>query len=276
MPNYYLFHQNMRVYGGGNAERNEVFNEAMMDISSDLDKDQVAVAGFTEIMNFGASVDTLDMIAHHLDVNLTKPLFFACGITAFKSDSPEYVAISVHKAFSIQIAGRVLLLEQPSSNRPKWTCVPSTELKVATVPDNLSPDSRGLAYVGGKFQGKYLIVGFMHNMYNLGDRSSAFQALSDMIQLIWDKHSEWDGYMTIFGGDFNVEPRDNLPSAYTVYATNNNNEPVNTTKHHPYDYWIASKQISKNNAYVYTETRDVPSGLSDHGGISLKLPMNQL
>ena len=276
MPDYYIFHQNMRVYGGGNAERNEVFNDAMMEISSELDKDQVVVAGFTEIMNFGATVDALGVVAAHLDVNLRDPLFFACGITAFKNESPEYVAIAMHKNFSRQIGGRVLLTRPDPYSKPQWTCFSETDLGIQSIPKGIVPDSRGLAYVGGRFKNKYMIVGFMHNMYNLGDRSSAFQALSNMINLIWAEHSTWANTATIFGGDFNVDPRDITSSVHTIKAVDNNNNAIPTTKHHTYDFWISSANIPNGNAFVDQQTRNVGNGLSDHAGIRLLLPLNLL
>lgn len=278
-PNYHLFHQNLRTFTGGNSVRDKNFKTAMRKISGKIGVDRVLVAGFTEVMNGkSATIQSLKRMACALDPGLTAPpLMFAVGITAFKSQIPEFVALSIYQTFKVEFKGRVLPAQQLTAT-PNWTCYPSTDIDIGEMPDNIKPDCRGLAYVCGKYSGKKIIAGFMHNMYALGDRSSVFQMLPEMIQLIQEKHSNYASAGTFLGGDFNVRPRPITSSVYTVNACDTNGNPIKTTKNNPYDFWVCNKQIANSNAGVFVETRDPnpPSRLSDHAGIMLQVPLNTL
>lgn len=270
MAKYHVFHQNMRVFGGGSYSRNEAFEGAMEEISSDLGNSRrVLVAGYTEVMN-GKTASALTDISVSLDPALTKPLLFAVGITAFKASNPEFVAISLFKTFKLIDMGRVLRLGS-IYKAPRWVCISSGDLDITAMPDEAVPDSRGMAYVYGSFQGQSIVVGFMHNLYNLGDRSGSFQAIGGMTNLIRKRHGLGSDVPIIFGGDFNVKPRDNIGGVNAAYAEDDN-KPVNTTSHHAYDFWITTTVIDNDRAFVHAETRNVSEGLSDHAGISLELP----
>jgi len=280
MPDYYIFHQNLRVFGGKSTSRNDTFNGAMMDICTKFNLGKVAVAGFTEVMGTG-SLDALANMSDLLDSDLTKPILFACGFTAIKNEDPEYIAISTNKEFKIEIAGRVLRVRPNAYADAKWTCYSAGDLSLGDFPNNTVPDSRGLAYLGGTLKDtnsktKRVIVGFMHNMYGLGDRSEAFTALEKIKQLVWAKHS-LPNVVTIFGGDFNVAPRDTKGGSHTICAMEIDGvTPTPTTKHHAYDFWLSSFNIPNSNAKVFAETRDVTLGLSDHAGVALLLPLDTM
>lgn len=265
---YYLFHQNMRVYGGGSVDRNDAFRQAFSEISDDIGHtSRILVAGFTEVMNSKVCAKELPGLALKLDPALKTTYFLACGITALtRTLVPEYVAISTYSTFKVGIMGRVLKKADKS-----WGCWSSDDGPVGELPSGLAADVRGLGYVGGTHNGKSLIVGYMHNMYNLGERSTYFQSLPKMMQLIKAKHPDWDKVPIVFGGDFNLPPRaiSRRSETYTICARDASDEPINTTSKHAYDYWISDRDIAAESAEVFEQTRDVGEGISDHAGIGL-------
>ncbi len=282
---FHIFHQNMMVFGGGSSDRNEAFKTQMWNISIALGSSRVLVAGFTEIVNDGKTMDAIKAIAVKLDPGLTSNQAFACGITACnKKQIPEYVIISIFNsafkgAFALKISGRVLLVLNNQA-RKVWQCFPSTELAIDQMPKNFVPDSRGVAYVGGTYQGKDMIIGFMHNMYGEGDRFGGFQSLDDTAALIRVKHTDagWGDKDVFIGGDFNVDPRPIKQDSqlWTICArtdpTNAESAAVVTTSHHAYDFWLSTYFLTADYANVWTQTRNKSNHLSDHAGVSLKLP----
>jgi hypothetical protein len=282
---YHIFHQNLRVFGGRSLDRNEAFADAMEDISDDLgSSDRVLVAGFTEVMNAGAG-DALAEMATALDQGLQVPYLFACGVTAVGA-KPEYVAISVFKGstvqFEVEYAGKVLRRADK-----KWQCFASTDCDISKLPTkaDLEADVRGLAYVvgtikGGAYHGKQMVMGFMHNMYNLGERSIYYSSLTEIAAQIYSKHSLANTVKCFFGGDFNLEPHNirsrKGPTLYSVFEQTGT-KPTKTTVKNAYDFWLTNMQnVSNTLAKVWTITRSVQGGLSDHAAISLQLPMAQI
>jgi hypothetical protein len=281
---FHLFHQNMMVFGGGASVRNEAFKKKMWDISQAIGSDRILVAGFTEIINDGKTLEAIKEIAIKLDPGLTVNQAFACGQTALNQKQiPEYIIISAFNSpfkgtFTLKISGRVLLVS--NLNKKSWQCFPSTELAIDAMPKNFVPDSRGVAYVGGTYQGKDMIVGFMHNMYGEGDRSGGFQSLDVVSGLIREKHKDggWGDKDVFIGGDFNVQPRAirSDSTLWTICArvdpNDGESDPVSTTSTHPYDFWLSTYFLTPDYAKVWTQTRDKSNNLSDHAGITLKLP----
>jgi endonuclease/exonuclease/phosphatase family metal-dependent hydrolase len=47
---------------------------------------------------------------------------------------------------------------------------------------------------------------------------------------------------------------------------------INTTVSNCYDYWFTASNVASANAQVHTDTRGVGAGLSDHAGVTLRLP----
>lgn len=270
---YYVFHQNMRVFGGGTLGRNEAFDGAFIEtVSNKMGQDKhIIVAGFTEITNATIAKDALQNASSFLfnDAKYTIG-FFACGVTALKQgQAPEYVVISCRHDFTISFSGRVLLMSDQ-----KWKCWPWDKFPNDRLPEELTADSRGLAYVGGNFKNQQMIIGFMHNMYKEGNRSGGFSALPTMMKLIWEAHSGWGNVPIYLGGDFNVKPRgfSSRADAQVICAVDANNNNINTTRTHPYDYWVTSDPKKTNgDVTVCEETRDVVVGLSDHAGVLLRV-----
>jgi hypothetical protein len=278
---YHLFHQNMRVFGGGSTERNDGFEEAMKRITTlGTSTDRVLVAGWTEVMNAGVSDSSLKKIAACLDSQLTSTYFYACGVTCGKSESPEYVCISTHQDFKPTYWGRVL-----NKEKDQWTCYTHDECATNSWPykGQVAADARGLGYVGGTISGKKFIFGFMHNMYNLGDRSAILSKCQKMMEGIRTKHKEKADVPIVFGGDWNVKPTGKKDptrvsprtKVFVTYAVKDDGKGgkkvINTTLKHAYDYWLASYKIDNACAMVHDESRDVDANLSDHAGVSLLL-----
>lgn len=279
----HIFHQNMMVFGGRSSKRNEAFKTKMHQICGGFGADRVIVAGFTEIVNDQKAVEAIKGIAANLDPGLTGHQAFACGITACNQKQvPEYVIISTFNkpsvgTFEERISGRVLLV-QNWVGKQSWRCFSSSELDVDKMPQNFAPDSRGVAYVGGTYMGRDMIIGFMHNMYGVGNRYGGFQSLDAVATLIRAKHDGWGDKEVFIGGDFNVTPRPirrnaSLKHIAAISNPNDKKSWILTTLNHAYDFWLStSNAVTSPNAKVWTETRDKEDNLSDHAGISLKLP----
>lgn len=272
---YHLFHQNMRVFGGGSIQRNNAWEKAMQYIHLGTAKDRVLIAGWTEVMNAGLTKESLTKIAVKLDAGLTTTVLFACGITCGKSSEPEFVGISISEAFKPEFSGRVL---RTSDVKAPWICVTSKMCEIEKWPAKLplAADARGLCYVGGSHKGKQMVLGFMHNMYNLGDRSMPDTKTQAMEKLIRKAHGLGENIPFYFGGDWNAEPHEKSTSSRqtmsAVYGKTGKKPAVTTTGNHIYDYWLTNHPMASSQAKVHTATMDVEGNLSDHAGVSLKLP----
>lgn len=285
---FHIMHQNLRVFGGGSLTRNQAFADAMEDISTDIgSSSRVLVCGFTEVMNAGVkSQDALSEMAKSLDPCLVTSYFIACGVTACKDiNQPEYVCISVFKEskgveFKPGAMGKVLRLTDGT-----WKCYPHSDAcPIHKMPKgDFGADIRGLAYIygtvsGGGYNNKSMLVGFMHNMYGLGDRSGYFSNIGIMVKSINDTHKLQNPF-TLIGGDFNLPPRD-APSRTGVSLSavyeKTGDQPTNTTSKHPYDYWLTNNNNLLTNPRVLVNTRDVKSKLSDHAAISVQVKIDSM
>lgn len=276
--NYHLFHQNMRVFGGGSILRNNVWENAMQYVKLGTATDRVLIAGWTEVMNAKHSKEPLAKIAVKLDVDLTSTLLFACGITCGKANDPEFVGISVSKAFKLEFYGRVL---RTSDNKAPWVCVTSQMCEIEQWPAKLAlaADARGLGYVGGSYKGQKMVMGFMHNMYTLGDRSLPYSKTQEMEKLIRKTHGLAENVSVYFGGDWNVKPPPKESSKHAasrqkmnVICEKTGDKPTSTTTgNHTYDYFLTSKSMTNPNAQVHTATKDVKAKLSDHAAVSMQI-----
>ncbi|HLO04709.1 MAG TPA: hypothetical protein VK191_16510 [Symbiobacteriaceae bacterium] len=269
MPNYYVFHQNLRVFAGTNARRNTAFEDAMDTISTDIGSDRVLVAGFTEVMNNQNTRTPLRRIAQELDAALRTPILFATGTTAVGNQT-EWVGISTHTNFTVQISGKVL-----KQTNNTWQAYPVTPQLPADQmpPGNFAADVRGLAYVGGTIGNQRLLFGFIHNNYTLGEPSTIYRALPQMVTAIGQAHQGWDQVTRYLGGDFNIRPDDIGVGYRAVYATDEDMGEIKTTWYHTYDYWITNNgNIDTGQAEVFTASRwENDPDLSDHAGVGLQI-----
>jgi hypothetical protein len=275
------------TFDGSNVDRNLNLEKAMQIVSGKLKEGQVLAAGFTDIhMTDPFKVEvTLSRIASNLDSEfggLTRE--FATRYYG----SLEYTVIYVNKNFVVGGSGRVMRVNQKKGD-PLWQCVTlqdvlenNLENKAAasqTASENaekyFEAKSRGLAYVCGKFRGEKMIIGFTHKISAEG-RENTYQLLTDIMKLIWDKHPDYSGCPTIFGGDFTFAPAPTAGPCSAVYAWDStadpgDMEPLPTSDKEGFDFWFTNADMPYNRASRHEETCGIK--LTRHYGISLRLRM---
>lgn len=268
-----IFHQNMRNYGGATAWKDALLTADFGAING-ITGNVYAVAGFTEIRNNMAGQNFANR-ALNLDPGLTSWILYEVGITAVGRQA-EYLGIAWDpNQVTVQHAGVVVY----NAMLPGWQCYnnaaapppPLAVLPLGGGAAGLAANSRGLAYIAGAANGANCIFAFMHNMYNLGNRTGAFNNLNTMIAAIIGA-TGWGAYRAYVGGDFNIPPRNPTPGGALQHAAARNGANTayrKTTYANSYDFWL-SDQAAINNARatVWKQTRN--SGASDHAGIKLR------
>jgi len=205
-----IFHQNMFSFGGHSAVRNATFTGAFAAIQG-ITGAIYRAAGFTEVINAGAGLrHTLSLLAHALDPNMTDLVVIEVGTTAV-GVRREFIGIAWDPAaLIVQHAGSVLW----DSANQRWRAHNAVAAGIVNQTINrpaglmLGADSRGLAYIAALRLGNPFLIGFMHNMYNLGDKSSAFTHLGNMADAACNAAGGvYGGAEIMIGGDFNLRPR---------------------------------------------------------------------
>lgn len=275
-----LFHQNMRVFGGGSAARNAAFNGGFTAINA-ITGPMYVVAGFTEITNNITSVIQLPPLAAAIDPGLTNLIVIEVGVSAL--GLREHIGIAWDPAYvNVQHAGQVLKNgvtgQWDAHNTPTGGGLPATINRPGGV--NLVADSRGPAYIAGTYNGNHYIFMFFHNMYGTGDRSSAYTNLPAMVRSVRNTiGGAYAAAEAFIGGDYNINPRS--PVRKRARDGTITYEPLvacaqqvmgvytNTTNSNPYDFWLCSDHAFTNaNDTVYAQTRFSPNG-SDHAAVVL-------
>jgi hypothetical protein len=281
-----IFHQNMRNYGGGAWLRNFIFdlNFAAMQAATGA---LYIAAGYTEIRN---NLTALNFTARAaaLDPGLTNGILIEVGITAV-GNKIEHLGIAWDPTVvTVTNAGQVLY----NAIARRWQCYNTAipGLPPATIPlggvgmaapavgakrkfdETAIADSRGLAYIAGTYNGVNRVFAFMHNMYGLGDRSSAFTKLNTMVDAI-NATLGIGGTRTYMGGDFNLQPRDPRRGRALHHAAARNvanTAYLNTTAANPYDFWLSDQAVITH-ARASRRNETLNSGVSDHAGVVLRL-----
>lgn len=283
-----VFHQNMRVYGGNSAIREGWYVPAFIAVGAVTPVGQSYwVAGFTEVMNAGATLrGNLGLHASLIDPALTNLFIIEVGITSVGMQR-EFIGIAYDPlSLNVQHVGQVLW--NPVNRR--WAgydtnpgfIINQTMLLPPGAP--LAADTRGLAYVAGLevATGNPFAFGFMHNMLNIGDKTSAFSSLGGMcarmVVAMNDGNYPLATTQFYIGGDFNLRPRNPTqrggkalsakarrvggavapPAAY-----------VNTTVANPYDFWVVS-DATRTDAHVAILPQTLAANCSDHMGVRLR------
>ncbi|MFP2924066.1 hypothetical protein ACLESO_02375 [Pyxidicoccus sp. 3LG] len=275
-----IFHQNMLDYGGRSALRNGTFTNAVAAINGITGATYLA-AGFTEVLYAGIPTQTnLPLIAQALDGGLNQMAIIEVGTTAL--GRREFIAIAWDNvSFPVTHVGRVLW---NSFNRT-WTAYSTVAggaaLQIYPLPVGmaLGADTRGLAFIAGTraLTGRRYLIAFMHNMYNLGNKTAAFESLNVMAtRARTSVGANYTNVKVIIGGDFNLEPRTRKRARgdqelfYSRAALAGPGAYVNTTNVHPYDFWVVNDvNITDASTQVFVQTR-VAHG-SDHAGITVTL-----
>lgn len=305
-----LFHQNMRIFGGGTPLRNNAYNGAappggaFAAISAAIGGAPVgpiAVAGFTEIANNGAAAGALANSATSLGLGGGAVVgLVACGRTAL-AHGWEYIGIGVAVGWALVTAGRMLIRADQGIVLSHQRAATFAELNGLGVPAN-TPDYRGLVYVvvtvpGG---GPNVAIGFLHNLYTFQDqRALVAGQLPQMAATMGEAANGLGAVPGIaaryIGGDFNVamvNPRGTarqgrvygyqmglaaVPMGATAGGT--------TWSGSLYDYWYSSIDPAAGAPAapfvapvpsVFANTLNhgpgvIPAGtMSDHAGVSLR------
>jgi hypothetical protein len=294
----------MENYAGGNGQaaapnagrtRNQQFDIDFAAIRAETTADYV-VAGFTEILNDQTAATEIANRALALDPGLTRCVTIGVGITATGARD-EYISIAWDpKYFAIAHAGQVLF----DSVYRRWVCyntdgtqnpipptIPLPDLggggaKKRKYDSTLAVDTRGLAYVYGIYNKRSRVFAFMHNMYALGDRSSAFTSLDAMMTAVHTAVGD-NGTRDYVGGDFNIEPRNPgrgaLSFAASSYIRNGRTYYWPTTWTNPYDFWLTNQGMDQDdfrprftNTQARVRTQTLYSHISDHAAITLRFP----
>lgn len=252
-----LFHQNMRVFGGGTVHRNGAYNGtggargAFRTIVRGLGVGvgPVAVAGFTEIVNNGATVGALTNSCTRLRIAFEGNV--ACGITAL-ANGPEYIGIGRDANYALVTVGRILINADRGIRLIHQRAATAAALNAPGLPLGATADYRGLVYLVVNLPGtaNNIAVGFMHNLFNNREaRTLVVRQVPAMMMLMGEAASGLlkvpNIIATYIGGDFNVDmitPR----GAYTGYSANAPAYPAGAQGHgttyngHLYDYWYSS------------------------------------
>jgi hypothetical protein len=274
-----IFHQNMRVFGGGAAGRNAAFNGAFALINAACPTDVIA-AGFTEITNWNAPLrGRLLTLSGVLDPGLTRVTVAAVGTSALGTQ--EYIGMTWDpNYFTVQYAGQVLY----NNLQRAWVAhvVPAPiPLQIPALGGPFTAaDQRGPAFLAGTYNGDELIVMFMHNMYGLGDRGRGFDGMPSAASAIQSTiGNPYDDAFVIAGGDYNLDPRfagrkrssDGTLRGMDFRAAMAGGNFVKTTVKNPYDFWLASDITNIPTAWATVRTESRIALASDHAAIRLKI-----
>jgi len=206
----FLFHQNMRTFGGANAARNGAYLNAFTAINQQIGlAGPLSVMGFTEIVNNGAALGALGPLANALSPG-AGGILVACGITAL-ANGPEFVGIATANGLAVLSVGRILLqavqggIQLISDVSP---AVPPPALWAANLPPQATPDYRGVVYVVVAAGGTSVAVGYLHNLYTFQDqRALVMGQIPNMMQIMASNPAMGPGGHVYLGGDFNVAPQ---------------------------------------------------------------------
>ena len=276
-----IFHQNMRVYGGGAPGRNAAYNVALAAINLATGANYWA-AGFTEITNNAASVLALLARAAVLDPGLTRIVVIEVGTTAL--GTREFLGIAWDPgSINVQHGGSVIknsiTMDWDAHNVANGALGTAGNRTIGLGGGPLAADTRGLAYIAGLqiATGNAFLFGFLHNMYALGNKTEMYQRLGTIADNAREAAGgAYAGAEVIIGGDFNLEPHEERANKRhrgpltlsTCIALDGFGNYINTTAVNPYDYWrVSNGALTDAEAAVHLQTR-VPLA-SDHAAIVL-------
>ncbi|HSZ69481.1 MAG TPA: hypothetical protein VK756_03880 [Solirubrobacteraceae bacterium] len=287
----YLFHQNMRVFGGDAAARNQAYEVAFAQLRPTLGAaSNVPIGGFTEIVNNTTATATMQMLAGRM--GLTTVYLIACGKTAL-AKGPEYVAVGASAATPILAAGRIAI--DASHNKITLIHDPAPALPpppgwCKTLPPGATLDYRGVVYLIANVGGTAIAVGFLHNMYTDPNTRTLIAEQIPHFGALMAAEPTMAGGPVYIGGDFNVLPIPRSLPAYGLYTPYAIGIPALPPPPHPikpggttaagnlYDYWYSDRAPAEPwppgfvspVAGVYTPTLFYPD-MSDHCGVVLRI-----
>lgn len=203
----YLFHQNMKTFGGAQPARITAYRAAFQQIRIDLGHgNRFLAAGFTEIANNQMAAQAFrgdHGLCAQLGVRYHSTIL--CGSTVL--GRKEYLVVGFHQDVQIEAIGRVFV-ESTTRGAQSFLDVSPGPLNpgwAANLPPRASGDFRGVVVARIRFQEVPSVVGFLHNVYSLDPQRSLF---AGQIPNIMGKLRAWAGLgvRVYVGGDYNVLP----------------------------------------------------------------------
>src|SRR5215510_3966672 len=207
----------MRNFGGNSAPRNVNYTAQMGVVGAAIAALNggacTGAAGYTELLNAGVGMHAnLPLIAQAMEPGLTNHLVIEVGTTSV-GGRREFIGIAWDPNYlTVQHAGQVVW---DSFNRA-W--IGNNTAAVAFPANNTLPlpgaaalgaDQRGLAYIAclRAANGNPFIIGFLHNMYAVGEKTRAVENMDTMANRAKTAAGvAYAGAEVIIGGDFNVVP----------------------------------------------------------------------
>src|SRR5690349_12303700 len=180
----FLFHQNMRTFGGGTGARNTAYQLAFGGLAATLAvHGPIVVAGFTEITNNVTASSALSGVGAAPGINLcgafgiTFRATIACRLTAVGGQL-EYIGIGTAAAPfpAILSFGRILVHAQGLALHLIHDIAPAGGGFVnwcAHLPPNASADYQGIVYIVVTINGNTVAVAYTHNIFSINDNRSA-------------------------------------------------------------------------------------------------------
>ncbi|AET64207.1 hypothetical protein [Methanothrix harundinacea] len=274
-----IFHQNMRVFGGGSPVRNGAYSGAFAAITAALPPGTgpISVAGFTEITNGATSNAALGPLCVNLGTNFYATV--ACGETAL-AHGPEFIGIGINAAYTIVSIGRILI---NSNNGIKLihdisSALPPTPLWRNEVPGGSTRDYRGLVYVVIQNAAlNRIAVGFLHNLYTFEDQKILVMGNVPLMAFLMASNPMMPvGGHIYIGGDFNTLPDVSRGTRRTGIVYNYSAGGATTISGNIYDYWYSEiphgGPLPVPSVHYNTMSPVYPPvNLSDHAAITLTI-----
>ena len=253
----------MLRYGG--ATRTNEFKAAyqrMRTGGSMSGSDAILAAGFTEVMN--ASKNTR-LHLNEITQSLVKyPKLHRMGQLRFtpagvdpQNKVTEYIAVAVASYVKVYRWGYCHLYKSTNifkNNLAKFFAYAygGTDVVLPTpAPEQeggawkLVTSYRGIAFVAGLYEERPFIIGFMHNVCQIGDPGVCVKAMPQAFTAIRDLISKsqkpFASAPIVIGGDFNVRPYEPRYASFTRVLPRGayeGNSYVKTTSCEPLDFWF--------------------------------------
>ncbi len=321
MSGFYVVHQNIQVFAGGppnKAITGQIIYETM---ASNAERggygpaEPIGVLGFTEVCNAnGGTQSSLTNIAASVFDDDALGFFIPCGQTATQvqndinahnngkeKTSTEYIAIYTGSGFTPEYYGNVL-----KDNAGIWVAticavaeneadgndiqddeyVPDGITVVdQPLPSGMSADCRGVCFVAGIYNNVRHLIGFAHNVYNIGSITTLAASLGggyilSAIKAAFAKSAQPNYYNELttimFGGDWNTKPTANgtRGNMFLFFAADADDDPIQTTEYHEYDYWFYSTDNTENsNHFIEPESVD-PYAVVKANGTTKAVPFS--
>lgn len=286
----FLFHQNMRTFGGGTAPVNAAFHTQFNAINANVVGAfgaPIALAGFTEVRNAGAAVNAFGgagatglppgtNLCTALGVNYLTTV--NCGSSALGYE--EYVVLAanapVHSVGRVSVSGL-----NPSELIHERFGALATVLSTGMHAD-ASGDYRSVVYMvadlGLPGAPRRVAAAFFHNVYVQEiNRTFVMQRLPAIVKQILNDPALAGSQEVYVGGDFNVLPQNRRPLPYYAMGTvapafwPGTTLGGTTIAGNLYDYWYANPVggvVPTPGAFQFTMGGPA-NNLSDHAGIGL-------